>query len=130
MIVVLPENSSDSKGKGQILSSSQQIGSNDKVASMALKYFLIFKMLMPSGVWVTFILKSFFGKALFSKHTVFPSVNIVHGAIFRDKTQSVWIYLAFKLHLYLSFNYLNPEITPGRMKAFRNRIRSLKSALP
>jgi len=63
VIVVVSENSSDSKGKGQILSSSQQIGSNDKVASMALKYFLIFKMLMPSGVGVAVMLKSFFGKS-------------------------------------------------------------------
>lgn len=47
MIVVVSENSSDSKGKGQILSSSQQIGSNDKVASMGFKVFSDFQ----DAVW-------------------------------------------------------------------------------
>lgn len=64
---MVSENSSDSKGKGQILSSSQQIGSNDKVTSMALKCFLIFKMLVPSGVWVAFMLELFFGKSFVFK---------------------------------------------------------------
>lgn len=67
MIVVVSENSSDSKGKGQILSSSQQIGSNNRVRRMALKCFLIFKMLVQSRVWVAFMLNCFFGKSFVFK---------------------------------------------------------------
>lgn len=131
MIVVVSEKSRDSEGKDQILSSSQQTGSNDEVTSMALKYFLIFQMLVPSGVWVACTLKlCVLVEALFSKHTVLLSVNIAHGAIFRANTLSGQVQLAFKLHLYLSFNYLNPGITPGGRKAFRSRTRFLKSALP
>lgn len=71
MIVVVSENSTDSEGKGQVLSSSQQIGSSDKAISMTLKCFLIFKMLMPSGVWVAFKLKLVFGKSfVFKAHSV------------------------------------------------------------
>lgn len=67
MIVVVSENSRDSEGKGQILLSSQQTGSNDEVISMALKYFLIFQMLMPSGVWVAFTLKLCVGSSFVFK---------------------------------------------------------------
>lgn len=54
MVVVVSENSTDSEGKDQDL--SQQIESSGKVVSVVMKYFLIFKMLMPSGVWVAFML--------------------------------------------------------------------------
>lgn len=66
MMVAVSENSSDSKGKGQILS-SQQPGSSDKVTIMAFKCFLTLKMLMPSGVWVAFTVQLSFGKSFVSE---------------------------------------------------------------